>query len=74
MTFSMLKMAKDTQLASQQIATLPTQTKNDVLQAIANNLRKDTPNIIEANSVDIINAKQSGLSAAMTVWLLGSVI
>lgn len=65
MTFSIQQMAKDAKAASVQVANLSTQTKNDALLSIARHLRSNTPAIIEANKLDLIDAEKNGLAAAM---------
>ena len=65
MTFSIEQMANDAQGVSNQLAELSSQTKNDVLQLIADNLRASTPEIIAANQVDIKNGRGANLADAM---------
>ncbi|WP_394204751.1 glutamate-5-semialdehyde dehydrogenase [Shewanella waksmanii] len=56
--------------ASYSLATLTGKQKQQLLQAIANQLRSDTDTIVAANLVDIELAKQNGLSDAMIDRLL----
>lgn len=65
MTFSIQKMAKEAKQASIQLANLSTETKNNALLSIASLLRSNTPTIIEANKLDLIDAEKNGLAAAM---------
>ena len=70
MTFSIQKMAQEAKKASLQVAQLDTSTKNKILQTIAEYLRVDEAKILEANKVDIENAKLNDLPDAMVDRLL----
>ena len=66
MTFSIQEAAQQAQAATSVLSQLSTQTKNDVLNTMARNLRANKEPIIHANELDIANAVQAGLSPAMT--------
>ena len=70
MTFSIHHLAQDARKVSLQLASLSSETKNRVLQSVANNIRQSMVSILEANQKDLDKAKQAGLSSAMTDRLL----
>lgn len=60
-----LKIAQQAKSASRKLSILCTEVKNDSLLTMAEMLEKRIDFLIEANSNDIRNAKQKGLSSAM---------
>jgi glutamate-5-semialdehyde dehydrogenase len=60
----MLDMAKAARDAGRVVAKLPTDTKNNVLLSMAEELAKQTKKIQKANEKDLQAAKKKGLSAA----------
>ena len=58
-------MAKAARAASLEIAKCPSDKKNEVLVAIANNIEKRTSHIQEENQKDLARAKKMGLADAM---------
>ena len=58
-------MAKASRAASLEIAKCPSDKKNEVLVAIANNIEKRTSHIQEENQKDLARAKKMGLTDAM---------
>jgi len=63
--FNMQHMAQQAKIASREIAQLTTTQKNSLLQAMANAIRVDAPNIIKENEKDLIAGRDKGLSNAM---------
>ena len=63
----MLKeIGKKALLAAEELETIDTDTKNKVLNDMASELINDADEIIEANKIDLENAKQLELTAALT--------
>ena len=63
----MLKeIGKKALLAAEELKTIDTDTKNKVLNDMASELVNDANEIIEANKIDLENAKQLELTAALT--------
>ena len=63
----MLKeIGKKALLAAEELKTIDTDTKNKVLNDMASELINDADEIIEANKIDLENAKQLELTAALT--------
>ena len=63
----MLKeIGKKALLAAEELKTIDTDTKNKVLNDMASELVNDADEIIEANKIDLENAKQLELTAALT--------
>ena len=63
----MLKeIGKNAVVAAEQLKTVDTETKNQILDHMASELVKDVDEIIDANKVDLENAKQLELTAALT--------
>ena len=63
----MLKeIGKNAVMAAEQLKTVNTETKNQILDHMASELVKDVDEIIDANKVDLENAKQLELTAALT--------
>ena len=63
----MLKeIGKNAVEAAEQLKTVNTETKNQILDHMASELVKDVDEIIDANKVDLENAKQLELTAALT--------
>ena len=58
-------IAKQAAVAAKKLAVLDTDTKNQVLLAMATALKASTENILTANQKDLTHAKQIKLSAAM---------
>lgn len=70
MEFDLIELAKKSRKAANQLARLSTNKKNELLMAMADSLRKNDEGILKANSVDIKNGKEKGLSEAMLDRLL----
>ncbi|MBI1939222.1 MAG: glutamate-5-semialdehyde dehydrogenase [Ignavibacteriales bacterium] len=66
----LIELAKKSRSASNQLARLSTKTKNEILSAMAESLRSEEENILQANAVDIQSANEKGLSSAMIDRLL----
>ena len=63
----MLKeIGKNAVKAAEQLKTVNTETKNQILDHMASELVKDVDEIIDANKIDLENAKQLELTAALT--------
>ena len=63
----MLKeIGKNAVEAAEQLKTVNTETKNQILDHMASELVKDVDEIIDANKIDLENAKQLELTAALT--------
>ena len=63
----MLKeIGKDAVMAAEQLKTVDTDRKNQILDHMAAELLKDADEIIDANKVDLENAKKLELTAALT--------
>jgi glutamate-5-semialdehyde dehydrogenase len=58
-------MAERARVASRQLATLGTATKDAVLKTVAERLRSQKTRIQKENQKDLVDGKQQGLSAAM---------
>jgi glutamate-5-semialdehyde dehydrogenase len=63
-------MGQQGQAAARVLATLSTEHKNRALQAIAQCLREQTPEILRANAEDVAQAEANGLPAATIDRLL----
>ena len=64
----MLKeIGKKALLAAEELKTIDTDTKNKVLNDMASELINDADEIIEANKIDLENAKQLELTTALTI-------
>lgn len=59
------ELGKKAKSAAAVLAVCGTGKKNEVLSEIASRLLKDASKIIEANKIDIENARKNGMSAAM---------
>lgn len=70
MEIDLIELAKKSRSASNQLARLSTKTKNEILSAMAESLRSEEENILQANAVDIQSANEKGLSSAMIDRLL----
>ena len=63
----MLKeIGKKALLAAEELKTIDTDTKNKVLNDMASELIDDADEIIDANKIDLENAKQLELTPALT--------
>ena len=63
----MLKeIGKNAVMAAEELKTVNTEKKNQILDHMASELVKDVDEIIDANKVDLENAKQLELTAALT--------
>jgi len=60
------EIGKNAVMAAEQLKTVNTETKNQILDHMASELVKDADEIIDANKVDLENAKQLELTAALT--------
>lgn len=70
MEIDLIKLAKKSRAASNQLARLSTKMKNEILSAMAEALREDEEKILQASAVDIQSANEKGLSSAMLDRLL----
>lgn len=59
------EMGRKAQIASRELAVLPTETKNSILNAMADGLMEAESIILEANAQDLQNAIESELGDAM---------
>ena len=59
------ELAKNAAIAAQTLAVLSEETKNVVLRTMASALRQHAEFILEANRLDLDNAKENGLGSAM---------
>ena len=64
------QMGRAAKLASRQLATLPTATKNEALLAIAAEIEAQTAAIVAANEMDVAEGRARGLSEALLDRLL----
>jgi len=62
---TIIEIAKQAKLAAQKLAYLDTQTKNNALIKMAQALEKSTAKILNANNIDIENAKANGISESI---------
>lgn len=70
MEIDLIELAKKSRTASNQLARLSTKNKNEILSAMADSLRNEEANILQANAVDIQDGNEKGLSSAMIDRLL----
>lgn len=70
MEIDLIELAKKSRTASNQLARLSTKMKNEILSAMADSLRNEEENILQANAVDIQDGNEKGLSSAMIDRLL----
>lgn len=61
----MQTVARNARIASRAIATLSSNTKNELLRNMANGLERAAPSLIAANRIDVETGKKNGLSEAM---------
>ncbi|HEY1775614.1 MAG TPA: glutamate-5-semialdehyde dehydrogenase [Solirubrobacteraceae bacterium] len=64
-TTSVEEVCREAKRAARTLATLPRETKDAALQAIAAALREGTEEILEANRADLHAAREAGLSEAL---------
>lgn len=67
---SMLALGQQAKNASHKLAHVSTAQKNATLEKIANQIEKETPEILAANAADHTEARSTGLSEAMLDRLL----
>ena len=67
---SLVELAQQTRASARLLGTLPTEAKNQALEAIAQAIEAATPEILAANRADCEAAKADGLSNAF--FLIGS--
>ena len=60
-----LTLSKQSLLSSNKSGTYSSSQKNNTLRAIARNLKSDTQKILDANKIDLVNAKQKGIKDSM---------
>ena len=60
-----LTLSKQSLLSSNKSGTYSSSQKNNTLRAIACNLKSDTKKILDANKIDLVNAKQKGIKDSM---------
>lgn len=70
MTIDLITMGKSAKQAARILNRLTTQQKNNILQAIANQLRKNESQILKANQEDMEMARKMDISTAMLDRLL----
>ena len=63
--YDLVTIGKNAKAASRELRTLKTSIRNDALNSIAAALRSNIPAILEANRLDVANAKTNGIKAAM---------
>jgi len=68
--FNIEEFARASKAASRKVAQLSTNTKNQTLQAMADQLLADETGILAANAKDVAAAREKGLSPAMIDRLL----
>src|SRR6476646_7837335 len=64
-TVSVTELARAAKAAARRLAAVPSATKDAALLAIADALEARTPEILEANALDLEAGRASGLSAAL---------
>ena len=60
-----LTLGKQSLLSSNKSGTYSSSQKNNTLRTISRNLKSDTKKILDANKIDLINAKQKGIKDSM---------
>ena len=60
-----LTLSKQSLLSSNKSGTYSSSQKNNTLRTISRNLKSDTKKILDANKIDLINAKQKGIKDSM---------
>ena len=60
-----LTLGKQSLLSSNKSGTYSSSQKNNTLRAIARNLKSDAKKILDANKIDLVNAKQKGIKDSM---------
>ncbi|MGL4650047.1 MAG: glutamate-5-semialdehyde dehydrogenase [Caldilineaceae bacterium] len=63
-------MGRAARLAARSLASLPSATRNALLLALANALEADTDTVLEANALDVADARRRGASEALLDRLL----
>lgn len=66
----LLNKAKRTKETAFAIGQLSTQKKNDVLEKVADHIKKHTEEILAANEIDVAKAKEKGVKASLVDRLL----
>ncbi len=61
----LIEIGKRAKEASRHLAILPTVKKNEALKAVAQALVANCASILEANEIDVANAKKNGMSEAL---------
>jgi len=59
------QMGRQARAAAYRLAQLTSDEKNEILRAMAAAIRRNTPELLEANSLDLAAGTEKGLSAAM---------
>ena len=60
-----LTLGKQSLLSSNKSGTYSSSQKNNTLRTISRNLKSDTKKILDANKIDLINAKRKGIKDSM---------
>ena len=60
-----LTLSKQALLSSNKSGTYSSSQKNNALRTISRNLKSDTKKILDANRIDLVNAKQKGIKDSM---------
>ena len=63
--YDLVTLGKNARIASRKLRVLKTSQRNDALLAVAKALRSNIPAILEANRLDVANAKSNGIKTAM---------
>ena len=62
---SLLDIAKQTRTAASKLAVLPTEARNQALEAIATALERATPEILAANAADLQAAEADNIAPVL---------
>ena len=65
-----LTLSKQALLSSNKSGTYSSKQKNNTLRSISSNLKSDTKKILDANKIDLDNAKQKGIKDSMVDRLI----
>lgn len=63
--YDLISLGQVAKKASTKLRVSSTATRNDALYAIAQQLRRETPAILDANKIDVATAKSSGIKSVM---------
>ena len=65
-----LTLGKQALLSSNKSGTYSSSQKNNTLRSISRNIKSDTKKILDANKIDLVNAKQKGIKDSMVDRLI----